>query len=697
MGASLEGICHEDRLILDGVLNGMPCVGDGYGDKEAVQDSHLFQPQGKNAQYSLAELRAGKAKPRVFVWKDGVRTEKPAKDVKALPSSTQWLHDVERDVVKEADKAMDGAGVDRAAVRMAAAAQASGDASAVPALLASIADVQARKRLQRLLECEKLSLEESRAAAGKPATMTPVKSIKEYRKWAAKHGGVGAMRVSRRHVIQRGLKKNGEDKLRCIDNLRDSGLNGAITHHEKADLPSFLWMVWMACVLARAWFRVHGYIPPITGGLDDQWKAYRSVLCRLHQFNQVAYFCFRLMCLVIHWAYGLLFGNSAANICYSRVPRAACTASTHYFLCPTKDYVDDLMNCDVAYGGLTVQAGLRRILTSWGWDVELTKRNENADHNIALGGLVDFREVQTRGVAIAAPDPDKVKATLSQLKDMEENTKTCMPAEAETIVGRGRWITQQHEMHVGAAALQPFAQRARGLDASTEWTTEMTYAREFLEFAFDPEFEPRIEVPVLEPRDEDEPIVCLFTDAAEEDKEDECGFFVYDTKDDSMHASYDGVIPEDYKQAFWEERKTHIGIAEESAGVGALYTIPQVFKDRRVIHFVDNSGSLSHLVNGYANQPDSARVVNLFHAAIIALKMQWWGEWVPSKANIADIMTRLERLTELREGLGEERYARIQWHKFELPPLQHGVPDLRSWARDVRRRATERETAAHTG
>ena len=55
----------------------------------------------------------------------------------------------------------------------------------------------------------------------------------------------------------------------------------------------------------------------------------------------------------------------------------------------------------------------------------------------------------------------------------------------------------------------------------------------------------------------------------------------------------------------------------------------------------------SHLVNGYAGAPDSARMVNTFHGALLALRMRWYGEWVPSKANIADILTRLEHYHEL--------------------------------------------------
>ena len=49
-----------------------------------------------------------------------------------------------------------------------------------------------------------------------------------------------------------------------------------------------------------------------------------------------------------------------------------------------------------------------------------------------------------------------------------------------------------------------------------------------------------------------------------------------------------------------------------------------------------------------------ARLVNLFHLALVGLECTWYGEWVPSKMNIADIMTRPERFAELAQYLGDD-------------------------------------------
>ena len=83
----------------------------------------------------------------------------------------------------------------------------------------------------------------------------------------------------------------------------------------------------------------------------------------------------------------------------------------------------------------------------------------------------------------------------------------------------------------------------------------------------------------------------------------------------------------------------------------------------------------------------------MFHAALIALRMRWWGEWVPSKANIADIMTRPGRFHELLAGL--EQGATVQPYDFVLPPLNWETTDLVEWMRSMRDRS-ERVTREHS-
>ena len=74
--------------------------------------------------------------------------------------------------------------------------------------------------------------------------------------------------------------------------------------------------------------------------------------------------------------------------------------------------------------------------------------------------------------------------------------------------------------------------------------------------------------------------------------------------------------------------------------------------------------------------------MNLFHIAAAALGIHWWGEWIPSKANIADIMTRPGRFFELQAGLGASQH--IHKHEFKMPPLGDDSVTLTAWMRAMR-------------
>ena len=75
---------------------------------------------------------------------------------------------------------------------------------------------------------------------------------------------------------------------------------------------------------------------------------------------------------------------------------------------------------------------------------------------------------------------------------------------------------------------------------------------------------------------------------------------------------------------------------------GAFYTLPELFRNRKVIHFVDNTSAITALLNGYSKAPDSAWMVNIFHTANARIQANTWWEHVDSKANCADMPSRLD-------------------------------------------------------
>ena len=71
--------------------------------------------------------------------------------------------------------------------------------------------------------------------------------------------------------------------------------------------------------------------------------------------------------------------------------------------------------------------------------------------------------------------------------------------------------------------------------------------------------------------------------------------------------------------------------------------MPARLRGRRVLHYIDNTGALAALVNGYTKAPDMAPLVSAFHVQLLGLRSMVFFDWVPSGANVADWPTREEK------------------------------------------------------
>ena len=164
-------------------------------------------------------------------------------------------------------------------------------------------------------------------------------------------------------------------------------------------------------------------------------------------------------------------------------------------------------------------------------------------------------------------------------------------------------------------------------------------------------------------------------------------YWVYDQRTGAeTEASIE--LPQAYYGFFTSDLKTYISQAEMVAAVCLFWSRPDLVAGRRIIHFIDNTSALSGLVNGYSSKPDIARLINLFHVATIALGCEWWGEWVPSAANLADIPTR-EKSASLRPPHVADG------GEIELPPLDWSAGQLRDWMLKLEERfASEKAKAA---
>ena len=108
---------------------------------------------------------------------------------------------------------------------------------------------------------------------------------------------------------------------------------------------------------------------------------------------------------------------------------------------------------------------------------------------------------------------------------------------------------------------------------------------------------------------------------------------------------------------------------------------------RTVQHWIDNTVALSALVHGYAGKRDLARSVNIFYLQSVSLRTSVYFEYVPSKANIADLPSRYA-FAELRAELVGMRMRGRMPDPLTVPSVASWRAPLDTWAEPHSRSAS---------
>ena len=92
--------------------------------------------------------------------------------------------------------------------------------------------------------------------------------------------------------------------------------------------------------------------------------------------------------------------------------------------------------------------------------------------------------------------------------------------------------------------------------------------------------------------------------------------------------------------------------------------------------------ALSALVHGYSGKPELAKMVNVFYLQAISLRVSAYLDYVPSKANIADLPSRQEwsALAHELRGLDVRQSGP---HTLTVPSVAAWSADLAEWAEPI--------------
>ena len=135
--------------------------------------------------------------------------------------------------------------------------------------------------------------------------------------------------------------------------------------------------------------------------------------------------------------------------------------------------------------------------------------------------------------------------------------------------------------------------------------------------------------------------LVVWSDAALERGIGRIGWVAYDPADNTILTSH-WDVPTWLILSFVHPNHC-IGQLEILAALMVYLALPAVrTAERRVFHYVDNTSAVMSLFKGYSKQSDSSRLVHIFAILQAHLRFDVWWEYVPSKANIGDMPSRLD-------------------------------------------------------
>ena len=125
----------------------------------------------------------------------------------------------------------------------------------------------------------------------------------------------------------------------------------------------------------------------------------------------------------------------------------------------------------------------------------------------------------------------------------------------------------------------------------------------------------------------------------------------------------------------WAARKTQTYAAKTFAVYAAIWNHREILADRDVICFVDNEAAASSIIRGAPRCDDVGDMVQAIHWLAMDLKIRFWVEWIDSKSNPADGLSR--------DGLADAWTLEQGWALEEgaLPPWDESLRTFRNFSR----------------
>ena len=350
------------------------------------------------------------------------------------------------------------------------------------------------------------------------------------------------------------------------------------------------------------------------------------------------------------------FGLWTAVISWNWMAQIIVACGRRFFGTSVAAFFDDFATVEPAYAGNSAKRVIHMLGELMGSPFSAEKDVPMRPRNVFLGVIADLSGFPELAKVILTPKPERVAAIVAALSEAVHVGRFTSWAEVARWCGKIEYLACSTGFgrcgRAPLAAIREWAKSRRANDRRGEGADSHGFTEAVAEaIAFFVAILPLVPPRCFRFRRAQRKPIIVYTDAMYTKGAAVpagIGMCIYDpySKHKWQHASADcpGWIMEKFKA-----RDQYIGQLEVIAAVAVYSSLPEQFRERDVIHFIDNTGALVGIAKGYSKDVDSARLINVYHTIAAAILVNTWFEYVPSAANIADLPSRvdMELLTEM--------------------------------------------------
>ena len=350
-------------------------------------------------------------------------------------------------------------------------------------------------------------------------------------------------------------------------------------------------------------------------------------------------------CIVVWWhelwgepAYqlysGLLFGLPLAVTSFNRYSRLVEALGRRFLYLLVSLYFDDAHISDWQSSKGSGQAMFASLNQLLGTPFAQEKRQQMSSEGLFLGLDHDMSAALSSGV-VKFWARERLERKLMDIISTARSTGKLMPGTAAKLYGIANFFEQGIYGRVGCGGLA--AIKERQYEKGTFLTPAILSSFEVLEAVVKSRPSRLFEVLPADPLR-----FCIASDAALEAPLQGTGGFVivWLSPAHQTREAFVADIPREV-YALWSPGEKKIAQLELIMVLYGLVMRPDMFRNRRGIWFIDNTAALMSLIRGRSDSPDLEHMSRMIHVALYALNCWIFWEWIPSKSNWADAISRL--------------------------------------------------------